>query len=340
MRYSFPLASWILFGLTTHFAHAQSPALPSNPQPNLPREQIALLMPSKVNAKGSGVKGFFEPNALESSAVSTPTASPQETQPICGITKLGRCIRDLGEDEKGIFTSPLRLQPRDGYWLAPLGAATGLAIAYDADASEAVGVDPGRTNTANKIADFGSFLATGAEGAGIYFIGLAKKDPKLAETGRLADEAIIDSGTVTLVTKLATNRQRPRQGNGQGDFWPYGTQHWEWDSSFPSDHATASMALARVISGEYPHWYVMAPAYGFAEAISLSRIFANQHFPSDVLVGQAVGFLTGSYVLNRRSLYRPGAKKTLASRIIGSVDPIADGRTRTLGASMQIPVGR
>ena len=250
------------------------------------------------------------------------------------------CIRDLGEDEKAIFTSPLRLQPKDGYWLAPLGAATGLAIAYDADASEAVGVDPGRTNTANKIADFGSFIATGAEGAGIYFIGLAKKDSKLAETGRLADEAIIDSGTVTLVTKLASNRQRPRQGNGQGDFWPYGTQHWEWDSSFPSDHATASMALARVIAGEYPHWYVMVPAYGFAETISMSRIFANQHFPSDILVGQAVGFITGSYVLHRRSLYRPGAKKTLASRIIGSVNPIADARTRTLGASMEIPVGQ
>ena len=234
----------------------------------------------------------------------------------------------------------MRLQPKDGYWLAPLGAATGLAIAYDADASEAVGVDPSRTDTANKIADFGSFLATGAEGAGIYFIGLAKKDPKLAETGRLADEAIIDSGTVTLVTKLVTNRQRPRQGNGQGDFWPYGTQHWEWDSSFPSDHATASMALARVIAGEYPHWYVAVPAYGFAETISMARIFANQHFPSDVLVGQAVGFMTGSYVLHHRSLYRPGAKKTLASTLLGSVSPIANPHTRSLGATIQIPFGR
>jgi membrane-associated phospholipid phosphatase len=84
----------------------------------------------------------------------------------------------------------------------------------------------------------------------------------------------------------------------------------------------------------------VVPAYGFAETIGLSRIFANQHFPSDILVGQAVGFLTGSYVLNRRSLYRPGAKKTLASRLIGSVNPIADPRTRTLGASMEIPVGR
>ncbi len=278
--------------------------------------------------------------SAQSSAPTTPNASLQGNQPICGITHLGRCIQDLGEDEKGIFTSPLRVQPKDVYWMAPFGAATGLAFAYDADAAQAAGVDANRTNTANKIADFGSFWATGAEGAGIYFVGLARKNPKLAETGRLGAEAIIDSGTVTLVTKLVTNRQRPRQGNGRGDFWPYGTQHWEWDSSFPSDHATATMALARVIAGEYPRWYVMVPAYGFVETISISRILANQHFPSDILVGQAIGFLTASYVLNHRSLYRPGAKKTLASRLIGSVSPIADPRTRSLGASMEIPFGR
>lgn len=340
MRSFFPLASSILFGVIAVCAHAQGVVLPTNPQPNLRQEQFASLTPNSVTSNPTIAESSPGLDVLANNSLSTTNTSAQETQTICGITKLGRCLRDLGEDEKAIFTSPLRLQPKDGYWLAPLGAATGLAIAYDADASEAVGVDPSRTNTANTIADFGSFIATGAEGAGIYFIGLAKKDPKLAETGRLADEAIIDSGTVTLVTKLATNRQRPRQGNGQGDFWPYGTQHWEWDSSFPSDHATASMALARVIAGEYPHWYVMVPAYGFAETISMARIFANQHFPSDILVGQAVGFLTGSYVLNHRSLYRPGAKKTLASRIISSVNPIADPRTHTLGAWMEIPVGR
>ncbi len=339
MRSFSSLASWILFGMTV-YAQAQAPMLPANPQPNLPHENVASLIPHGLTSDRTVAESAADPDAFTGSTLSTPNASVQETQTICGITKLGRCIRDMGEDEKAIFSSQLRLQPKDGYWLAPLGAATGLAIAYDADAAETVGVDPSRTSTANTIADFGSFITTGAEGAGIYFIGLAKKNPKLAETGRLADEAIIDSGTVTLVTKLVTNRQRPRQGNGHGDFWPFGTQHWEWDSSFPSDHATASMALARVIAGEYPHWYVMAPAYGFAETISMSGIFANQHFPSDILVGQAVGFLTGSYVLNHRSLYRPGAKKTLASKIIGSVNPIADARTRTLGAWMEIPVGR
>lgn len=57
---------------------------------------------------------------------------------ICGINHLVRCIQDLGEDEKGIFTSPLRTHPNDAYWLMPLGAATGFSLAYDADAAQAV----------------------------------------------------------------------------------------------------------------------------------------------------------------------------------------------------------
>jgi membrane-associated phospholipid phosphatase len=98
--------------------------------------------------------------------------------------------------------------------------------------------------------------------------------------------------------------------------------------------------LARVVAGEYPRWYVMVPAYGFAETISISRILANQHFPSDILVGQAIGFLTGSYVLNHRALHRPGAKRSFAAKLIGSVNPISDPRTRTLGAHMEISLGR
>ncbi|MGC2548032.1 MAG: phosphatase PAP2 family protein, partial [Silvibacterium sp.] len=307
--------------------------VPASPGPDFKSVQSASLIHSRADlSEKADWDSAGRDEIAPDSQSALPNAPAQNDEEICGITHVGRCLKDLGQDEVGIFTSPLRVKPKDAYWLAPLGAATGLAFAYDTDAEQAAGVDPSRTNTANTIADFGSFVATGAEGAGIYFIGVGVQNPKLAETGRLGVEAVIDSGTVTLVTKLASNRQRPRQGNGQGDFWPYGTAHWEWDSSFPSDHATATMALARVIAGEYPHWYVMLPAYGFAETVAISRILANQHFPSDILVGQAVGFLTGSYVLNHRSLYRPGGRFSLANKVIDSVNPIADPRTHTIGA--------
>lgn len=339
MRPSSLIAGFLLFASTA--IHAQNSNLPANPSPQLRSLPTPTVLPvdvaSLTTEDSASIQNATTPNTSEQSA---SAASIQSDKPICGFKHLGTCIANLGEDDKGIFTSPLHIQPKDAYWLAPLGASTGLAIAYDADASATLGHDQSRINTASNISNIGEFWATGGESAGIYFLGLYRKSPKLTETGRLAAEAILDSGTVTLATKLVTNRERPRDGNGHGDFWTNPPTGWTWDSSFPSGHATASMALARVVAGEYPRWYVMVPAYGFAETVAIGRVLALAHFPSDVIVGQAIGFLSASYVLNHRSLYRPGAKKTLTSRLLGSVDPVMDARTHTIGASLQIPLGR
>ena len=44
-------------------------------------------------------------------------------------------------------------------------------------------------------------------------------------------------------------------------------------------------------------------AYSAATAIGLSRIVQNQHWISDVLVGAALGFLTGRQVVNNYHRY-------------------------------------
>lgn len=320
-------------------SRAQLP-IPNSPSPASINTQLARSAGTPRERRTLDWDAAANPDTLRLLGAGAAPASPNIVDPnedsICGITHLVRCIEDLAEDDKGIFTSPLRSKPKDAYWLIPLGAATGLAFAYDRNAERAAGVNIKRTNAANTIADFGSFYATGTDGAAIYFLGLARNNSKLAETGRLAAEAVIDSGTVTVATKLIANRQRPLQGDGQGHFWANGTRNWQFDSSFPSDHAGASMALARVVAGEYPHWYVVLPAYGFAETVSISRILANQHFPSDIVVGQAIGFLTGAYVLNHRARYRPG-HRSLTAMLLSTAMPITNAQTRTFGASVQVP---
>jgi len=76
--------------------------------------------------------------------------------------------------------------------------------------------------------------------------------------------------------KLATNHERPNEGNGQGGFWPHGPRSYELDGSFPSGHAAASWALARVIASAYPGKPVRVAAYAFALAISASRVTAQE----------------------------------------------------------------
>lgn len=351
MRPAIAISGFVLCAIAGMQAYAQTGILPSNSRPHAALEWSSLdpgidggtsaVLPDAPGAEMASDQGIAHGEDGEGPPAAWDGGIARNVQPgptICGITNIGRCLQDFGEDQFGIWTSPFRLQPKDAFWLVPVGAATGLAFAYDPDATEAAGVSADRTKYFNKVANYGSFATAAGEGVGIYFIGLANNSPKLAETGRLGTEAVIDSSTVTLAIKLIANRQRPRQGSAQGGFWPYGTSRWEWDSSFPSDHATASMALARVISGEYPHWYVMAPAYGFAESVSISRVLAHQHFPSDLLVGQLIGFLTGNYLLNHRSLYRPGAKRKVFARVMGSVRPYAELGESSFGASIDIPI--
>ena len=46
-----------------------------------------------------------------------------------------------------------------------------------------------------------------------------------------------------------------------------------------------------MIAHEYPGPLTKLFAYGLAGAVSVSRVTGNQHFPSDVLVGGAMGWL-------------------------------------------------
>jgi tetrahydromethanopterin S-methyltransferase subunit E len=108
------------------------------------------------------------------------------------------------------------MHPRDAFWLVPFAAGTGVALHYDAQGQQELGIDKGRIDTSNVISGFGSAYATLGGAAGLYFIGLGTHNEHVAETGRLGAEAVIDSLLVVEALKLATNRERPNERNGQG----------------------------------------------------------------------------------------------------------------------------
>src|SRR6266852_5802452 len=259
---------------------------------------------------------------------SNEQAQPSTQSLICGVTHLGQCLKDIGHDQAGIWTSPLRISSRDALWLVPFAAGTGVALHYDAQAQQNLGIDKSRIDASNTISGFGSSYVLLGGAAGFYFLGLGTHKQHLAETGRLGAEAVLDSFLVVEALKLATNRERPNEGNGQGGFWPHSTRSYELDGSFPSGHATETFALARVIASEYPSKPVQVAAYGFALAISVSRVTARQHFPSDVLVGGTLGYLIGGYVV------RHHAAENVDSGF--SFIPVVDLSTHTFGASIEL----
>ena len=265
-----------------------------------------------------------------SSSVYAPSQSRNSPEETCGAKHINKCLLDIVHDQAGIWTSPFRLQPRDAEWLIPFAAATGLAFHYDVDALNQLAQSKSRASASENISRFGSPEATIGEGIAMYAIGTLTQNDKLAETGRLGAEAVADASIVTEGIKLATNRDRPDQGEKTGEFWPSGTHGYTPNGSFPSGHATAAWALARVVGEEYRGFFPRLLAYGFATAVSVSRVTGGDHFPSDALVGSGIGFLTGGYVYRHHASSR---------REIGVViQPFTDARTRAVGVHADVPL--
>ena len=179
----------------------------------------------------------------------------------------------------------MHLHAHDKNWLVPLGIGTLGLVAADQDIMRHFGSTP--VAHSNSFGNYG--LAAMAGGAAtLYLRGTTTHDDHSRETGFLAGEAAVNGVIVAEAMKLAFQRPRPNEAKA-GNFGAGGT-------SFPSEHALAAWSIASIIAHEYPGPLTKLLAYGAATGISLSRVAARQHFPSDVAVGSALGYLIGRYV--------------------------------------------
>lgn len=189
-------------------------------------------------------------------------------------------VRHLVQDQRQFWTSPTRFQTSDLKWILP---AAGIATAFVAsDSWWARQVPVNHEVTSKKVSDYGTYSLIGLSGAS-FLLGHIRRDDQLSEAGLLSGEAALDSAAVAFAFREIAQRQRPYQGTGHGNFFAGG-------SSFPSMHSTIAWSVASVWAHEYPGWFSQMAAYGLASAVTLTRVTAKQHFPSDVIVGSALGW--------------------------------------------------
>jgi hypothetical protein len=195
-------------------------------------------------------------------------------------------LKHIVGDQKQFWTSPARFRTKDLKWILPSVGITAAFIASDSWWSRQV--NPNHVQTSLNISDYGTYSLIGLSGASFLF-GSMTHDDHMQETGLLSAEAAINATGVTYLFKEITQRQRPLQGNGNGDFFTGG-------SSFFSEHSAIAWSIASVWAHEYPGWFSQMAAYGLASTITITRVTAKQHFPSDVIVGSALGWYFGRQV--------------------------------------------
>jgi hypothetical protein len=225
----------------------------------------------------------------------SPTSNPETTFDLLpGEDPDNRLVspflNHLAGDQKQFWTRPTRLSKKDLGWMVPFAGMTAGFIAGDSWIAKQVPDKPNQLKRSTNISNYAVYSLIGTAG-GAYFWGHLTHNDHLADTGFLSGEAALNSTIVAYAFKEATRRQRPFQGNGNGDFFHSGT-------SFPSEHSAIAWSVASVVAHEYPGPLTKFMAYGLASAVTLTRATSKQHFASDAVVGTALGWYFG------RQIYR------------------------------------
>jgi hypothetical protein len=214
--------------------------------------------------------------------------------------------KDFLHDQKVIWLFPTQLA-KGRHWLPTavvVGGTAGLIVADP----HAMPYFRSHAKNLDDLNDVFDAPITAAEvlavPASLMLAGYARRDSYQVGTAILAGEAYADSAIVDLAVKAVTRRERPSDvaatGSFDNTFFNGGKSPFK-GSSFPSGHAAGVFSVATVVASRYHnHKWVPWVMYGFATAVSFSRVTTSAHFPSDVFLGAALG-----YTITRYDVLRP-----------------------------------
>jgi membrane-associated phospholipid phosphatase len=138
-------------------------------------------------------------------------------------------------------------------------------------------------------------------GPAMYLVGRFGHVPRLAELAVHGTEAVVVGAALGGSLKVIAGRSRPfvSSDTNPHDFGFMRGLKNDQHMSFPSGHTTAAFSAAAAVVAEthewWPQstWYVAPIMYGGATAVGLSRMYDDQHWASDVLMGAAIGTFAG-----------------------------------------------
>lgn len=200
----------------------------------------------------------------------------------------GHPVKKFLSDTGYLFTSPLRLHADD--LPIVLGAAGLIGAAVALDRTTHRNLSPfSDSKAATDLKHYGDIAQYGGPIVGSLFLihGISTDNAESKKTAYLSYESFLLASGLELSMKYVIGRQRPTSTDDPFVFKPGSS-----NGGFPSGHTTTAFAAATVFAEQYPCWEVAVPAYAAAGAVGFSRIYANQHWGSDVMAGALLGIAT------------------------------------------------
>ena len=238
-----------------------------------------------------------------------------------------------GQDRDPLFTGG------DALWAAGFAVGTVALAPVDVRVAEAIQDSALQERRwlggAAKGFEFLGYPGSLVLSGGMYVAGRLTDRQALADIGLHTGEAIVLAELVTYATKFVAGRARPSVNVREPfDFGLGRGLRGHRYQSLPSGHTAAAFATAAAITSEigrrWPGWEVPAGGaiYTGAALTGVSRVYHNEHWASDVMLGAAIGSFAG-WKLVRYTHDRPGSP--LERWLLGiSIAPAEGGRTSRL----------
>jgi membrane-associated phospholipid phosphatase len=114
-------------------------------------------------------------------------------------------------------------------------------------------------------------------------------DENLKTTSWNAFKSIGAAALATELLKLSFSRARPYKDKGPYHFAPIAWQNNSY-KSLPSGHTSLAFAFITPYAEEYSRWLYVIPV-----SVAFSRVYKNDHWTSDVVLGSIIGFTAGYF---------------------------------------------
>jgi len=259
--------------------------------------------PQEWTPKDPGDLADTRPNQSEPPDAPTPRPDVADPAALMDRTDVNwrRLPKNFVQDQKDMWLFPLKVA--QGNHLLPFFAVLIPTAAL-------VATDPQTEPHFRKLDAFqDSSGALGSKVSGgviagvpatFYLVSLLRHNHYDQATSLFAGEAVVDDTILMIVLKAITRRDRPSDRPING---PYNDTFFNSHagplgkaSSFPSGHAMMSFSIATVFAQRYKqHKWLPWVAYGAASLISFTRLTTGAHFPSEVFLGAATGFVIARF---------------------------------------------
>ncbi len=164
------------------------------------------------------------------------------------------------------------------------------------ETSEHPSEDAGNAASVLRQAGEGKFYA--ALSLGVLGAGVVAHNRGVTRTGLQLAASGIAAATSFGVLKIVLGRARPDAAEGAYAFHPFTTA-----GSFPSGHTAMAFALATTLGDASHSPWVTGALYAVAGGTAWSRIYNARHWPSDVVMGAALGIAAAKVVNGRWQIF-------------------------------------